>query len=49
MQGVEGDDEIELAPEGEMAGIGDCELKIGVIGGPVLFREGDHGRRAGEA
>jgi hypothetical protein len=25
-----------------MAGIGDCELKIGVTGGPVLFCEGDH-------
>ena len=25
-----------------MAGIGDCELKIGMGGGPVFIREGDH-------
>jgi hypothetical protein len=42
VQGVDGDDDVELALEGEMAGIGDSELKIGAIGGPVLFRESDH-------
>ncbi len=42
VQRVEGDDEVEFVLEGQLAGIRDRELQVGMGRNPVILGEGDH-------